>query len=33
VAGQAGERVVLFNTGAGLKWVDMTAAAMGLKRP
>jgi threonine synthase len=30
---QAGERVVLFNTGAGLKYVDMTAEAMGLKRP
>lgn len=30
---KAGERVVLFNTGAGLKYTDMTAAAMGLKRP
>jgi threonine synthase len=28
-----GERVVLFNTGAGLKYVDMTADAMHLKRP
>ena len=28
-----GERVVLFNTGAGLKYTDMTAEAMGLKRP
>jgi threonine synthase len=27
------DRVVLFNTGAGLKYVDMTADAMGLKRP
>jgi threonine synthase len=27
-----GERVVLFNTGAGLKYTDMTAEAMGLKR-
>ena len=27
------DRVVLFNTGAGLKYVDMTAAAMKLKRP
>jgi threonine synthase len=30
---KAGERVVLFNTGAGLKYVDMTAEAMHLKRP
>ncbi len=30
---KAGERVVLFNTGAGLKYVDMTAEAMKLKRP
>jgi threonine synthase len=30
---KAGERVVLFNTGAGLKYTDMTAEAMGLKRP
>jgi threonine synthase len=30
---QPGERVVLFNTGAGLKYTDMTAEAMGLKRP
>src|SRR5580698_7129048 len=28
---KAGERVVLFNTGAGLKYTDMTAEAMGLK--
>jgi len=28
-----GERVVLFNTGAGLKYVDMTAEAMRLRRP
>jgi threonine synthase len=28
---KSGERVVLFNTGAGLKYVDMTAEAMGLK--
>ena len=28
-----GERVVLFNTGAGLKYTDMTAEAMRLKRP
>ena len=27
------ERVVLFNTGAGLKYTDMTAAAMKLRRP
>jgi threonine synthase len=27
------DRVVLFNTGAGLKYVDMIADAMGLKRP
>ena len=27
------DRVVLFNTGAGLKYTDMTAAAMHLKRP
>lgn len=27
------DRVVLFNTGAGLKYTDMTADAMGLKRP
>lgn len=30
---QPGERVVLFNTGAGLKYTDMTADAMKLKRP
>jgi threonine synthase len=30
---KAGERVVLFNTGAGLKYTDMTAEAMKLKRP
>ncbi|MGA7159044.1 MAG: threonine synthase [Acidobacteriaceae bacterium] len=28
-----GERVVLFNTGAGLKYADMTAEAMRLRRP
>jgi threonine synthase len=27
------DRVVLFNTGAGLKYTDVTAAAMGLERP
>jgi threonine synthase len=27
------DRVVVFNTGAGLKYVDMIAEAMGLKRP
>ena len=26
-------RVVLFNTGAGLKYTDLTAEAMGLSRP
>ena len=30
---KASDRVVLFNTGAGLKYTDVTAAAMGLKRP
>jgi threonine synthase len=30
---KAGERVVLFNTGAGLKYTDMTAEAMKLRRP
>ncbi len=30
---QASDKVVLFNTGAGLKYVDMTAEAMKLKRP
>jgi len=30
---KAGERVVLFNTGAGLKYADMTAEAMQLRRP
>ena len=30
---QPTDRVVLFNTGAGLKYTDMTAAAMHLKRP
>jgi threonine synthase len=30
---KTGERVVLFNTGAGLKYTDMTAEAMHLKRP
>jgi len=29
----ASQRVVLFNTGAGLKYTDVTAAAMGLKHP
>jgi threonine synthase len=28
-----GERVVLFNTGAGLKYADVVAEAMGLRRP
>ena len=30
---KSGERVVLFNTGAGLKYVDMVAEEMKLKRP
>lgn len=30
---QPSDRVVLFNTGAGLKYTDMTAEAMKLKRP
>jgi threonine synthase len=30
---KSGERVVLFNTGAGLKYVDVVAEAMGLRRP
>ena len=30
---KSSDRVVLFNTGAGLKYTDVTAAAMGLKRP
>jgi threonine synthase len=30
---KSGERVVLFNTGAGLKYVDVVAEAMGLHRP
>ena len=30
---KAEDRVVLFNTGAGLKYADMTAEAMGLRRP
>jgi threonine synthase len=30
---KASDRVVLFNTGAGLKYTDMTAAAMKLRRP
>jgi threonine synthase len=30
---KASDRVVLFNTGAGLKYTDMTAEAMKLKRP
>jgi threonine synthase len=29
----ASHRVVLFNTGAGLKYTDVTAAALGLKHP
>jgi len=29
----ASQRVVLFNTGAGLKYTDVTAAALGLKHP
>jgi len=28
-----GDKVVLFNTGSGLKYVDVTAEAVGLKRP
>jgi len=28
-----GDRVVLFNTGAGLKYTDVTAEAMKLQRP
>ena len=28
-----GERVVLFNTGAGVKYADVTAEAMYLRRP
>jgi threonine synthase len=27
------DRVVLFNTGGGLKYTDVTAEAMGLQRP
>ena len=30
---KASDRVVLFNTGAGLKYTDMTADAMHLRRP
>lgn len=30
---KASDRVVLFNTGAGLKYTDVTAAAMNLQRP
>jgi threonine synthase len=30
---KASDRVVLFNTGAGLKYTDVTAAAMNLRRP
>ncbi len=30
---KASDRVVLFNTGAGLKYTDVTAAAMSLQRP
>jgi len=30
---KSGDRVVLFNTGAGLKYTDVTAEAMGLRRP
>jgi len=30
---RAADRVVIFNTGAGLKYTDVTAEAMGLKRP
>ena len=30
---KASDRVVLFNTGSGLKYTDVTAAAMGLSRP
>jgi threonine synthase len=30
---KASDRVVLFNTGAGLKYTDVTAAAMKLERP
>jgi threonine synthase len=30
---KASDRVVIFNTGAGLKYTDVTAEAMGLKRP
>jgi threonine synthase len=29
----AKDRVVLFNTGSGLKYTDVTAEAMGLQRP
>ena len=30
---KSSDRVVIFNTGAGLKYTDVTAEAMGLKRP
>jgi len=30
---QASDRVVLFNTGAGLKYTDVTAEAAGIERP
>ena len=30
---QTSDRVVLFNTGSGLKYTDVTAAAMHLERP
>ena len=30
---KSSDRVVIFNTGAGLKYTDVTAKAMGLKRP
>jgi threonine synthase len=30
---QPTDRIVLFNTGGGLKYTDVTAEAMGLKRP
>jgi threonine synthase len=30
---KAEDRVVLFNTGAGLKYTDVTAQAAGIERP
>ena len=30
---KSADRVVLFNTGGGLKYTDVTAEALGLKRP